>query len=368
MLEASTETPLTPATETVSDAPAPDASEKAMGDVWDRLMSEGVTDEGGEPAETTGPARDAQGRFAKSEAEQVADASPQAPGDASTDQTPGHSDRAPQATLPANLPPDMADVWQAIPEAHRDRMGKFLHGVHQKMSDQGRALAGFKDVQTVIDDMTQTYAHRFTGENAMRPADAIAFLYNVQKGMDTDPRGTFRAIAERYNLPIQFADEVPAAGTEGQHIAQLQNTIAQLNAKISQLGSPDLINSQVTRAMSERETLQAVERFAKEKPFYSDVEAHLPQFIAIARETKPDASELDLLTEAYDMAVNAIPAVRQKAQAAAAKPAAPKPEDIRAAAAKRASSINVTSTSSGKPRPKTESEAMGEAWDRMMRA
>lgn len=371
MLEASTtaETPLTPVTSPVNDEPAMDAGEKSMGDVYDRLMSDGVTDEGGEQS-SSDPTRDAQGRFVKSEAEgsKVAEASPQTPGEDAGDQTPGHSDRAPQTTLPANLPPDMADTWNAIPEEHRDRMGQFLHGIHQKMSDQGRALSGFKDVQTVIDDMTQTYAHRFQGEGAMRPAEAISFLYNVQKSMDMDPRGTFREIAARYNLPIQFADENPGEGGSNVQIAQLQNTIAELNAKISQLGSPDTINSQVTRAMSERETLQAVERFAKEKPFYSDVEAHLPQFIGIARETKPDASELDLLTEAYEMAVNAIPAVRQKAQAAAAKPAAPKPEDKRAAAAARASSINVTSASSGKARPKTESESMGEAYDRLMRA
>lgn len=352
------DTPITPI------EPGIVTDDQSMGDAYDRIMS--MPDDEATPE--TAPNRDEQGRFKAKSDETQASIPPDQPGEAEA-KAPGVSDRAPASTsLPANLPPDMADAWAAIPEAHRDRFGKVFTDLHQKMSDMGRQTAAYRDLKPVIDDMTATYADHF--QNGMRPADAVNYLLTIQKDMDTDPVETILRIGTHYKVLPQIAAKLGIQQGEqqgGAYITQLEQTIKGLEQRITQAVSPDRINSEITRAMSEREVEQAVERFATEKPFYADVESYLPQFVAIAREQQPDANRLEWLASAYDMAVNAIPAVREKARAAAGQPAAAKP-DPRAAAAQRASAINVTSTSSGRSKPKSESEAMGEVYDRLMKA
>lgn len=355
----------TPITPVIPDIPA---DEKSMGDIYDRVMSGGVDDDPPEQQAEAAPAsdRDDRGRF-RAKATESAESMPQKPGEA-VENPPGVSDRAP-SSLPANLPPDMADAWAAIPEAHRDRFGKVFTELHTKMSDLGRQSAAYRDIKPVIDDMNATYGDYLTRNN-MRPADAINFLYTVQRDMDSDPVNTLLTIGNRYGVIDQLAQRLGIQGQpngEAVETAQLKSIIQGLESKISSLMSPESFNTRITHAMTEREVEQAVERFTQEKPFYADVEPHLAQFVAIAREMDPNADRLEWLSRAYDMAVNAIPAVREKAQAAAAKAAAPKP-DQRAAAARQAASINVTSTASGKHRPRSEEDAMGDVWDRLHRA
>jgi hypothetical protein len=332
------------------------ANDDALGTAYDRAMSSGEPDTS-EAAETVAT-RDEQGRFAK---QNPAEASPQ-DGEAGEEAQAAVSDRpAIPAGLPATWRADMADIWEAVPEDKRERLGKWSQEVNAKLSDMGRKVSAYSDVQSVFDDMLQTYPDRFNGPDAMHPKDAVKFLYQVQKDMDARPVETILEVAARYNA---IPELTKALGVSNDQNAQtFQGTIQQMEARIASLVSPETINNHISRAMSEREVTSSLERFASEKPFFGDVEGVLPQFINIARESEPEADPMRLLETAYDMAVNAIPAVREKAQAASRAAAMP---DARAAAAKKAASINVKSTAAGKPKPRSEEEAMAEVWTRHM--
>jgi len=211
--------------------------------------------------------------------------------------------------------------------------------------------------------MVQTYPERFNGPEAMHPKDAVKFLYQVQKDMDTRPVETLLEIASRYDAVPALAKVLGLGGDQASQVQTLQGTIQQLEARIASMISPETINNHISRAMTEREVSSGLERFASEKPFFGDVQEVLPQFIEIARANAPEADPMHLLENAYDMAVNAMPAVRERAQAASRAAIQP---DLRAAAAKKAASINVKSTAAGKAKPRSEVEAMGDAYDRLM--
>jgi hypothetical protein len=345
------DTPLTPV-ENVS------ASDDALSAAYDLAMSSSEPD-APEAAEAAAR-RDEQGRFAK---QNPAEASPQ-DGEAGEEAQAAVSDRpAIPAGLPATWRADMADIWEAVPEDKRERLGKWSQEVNAKLSDMGRKVSAYSDVQSVFDDMLQTYPDRFNGPDAMHPKDAVKFLYQVQKDMDARPVETILEVAARYNAIPELAKALGGAGyDQNAQVSTLQGTIQQLEARIASLVSPETINNHISRAMSEREVTSSLERFASEKPFFGDVESVLPQFINIARESEPEADPMRLLETAYDMAINAIPAVREKAQAASRAAVMP---DARAAAAKKAASINVKSTAAGRPKPRSEEEAMGDVWDRM---
>lgn len=349
-------TPVTP----VESGPVAESSsyDDALGSAYDRLMSEGVSDDVPEKVQQDATGRDEKGRFVS---KTPVEASP-SEGEAAP-QGEDNSGLKPVQGLPANWTPDMADVWAAIPEAQRERLGKWSQGLHAKMSDMGRKVSAYADVQAVMDDMVQTYADRFSGPDAMKPTDAIKFLYSVQKDMDQRPVETILEIASRYNAVPALAKALGVGGDGSAQVQALQGTIQQLEQRIAALVSPNTINEHISRAMSERELGSAVERFKSEKPFFAEVESDLPYFIDIARDKAPEASPLDVLASAYDMAVYANPAVREKAMAAQKAAAVP---NLKAAAAHKAASINVKSTAGAKMKPRSEDEAMGEVWDKLM--
>ena len=211
--------------------------------------------------------------------------------------------------------------------------------------------------------MTQAFPDKF-GPNGAPPVQGLAALVDAAYMLDRQPVQALLQLANESGVIQELAQALGAGGQGGNTVA-MQATIQQLRNELAGLASPDRINQQIEHAMSVREIASSVERFKAEKPYYTDVEADLPAYIEIAWSKKPEASPAEIHQLAYDMAVNADPAVRAKANAAAQKAAVVKP-DIKAAAAKKAASINVTSTSSGKGRQMSEDEALDAAYDRAM--
>ncbi len=142
--------------------------------------------------------------------------------------------------------------------------------------------------------------------------------------------------------------------------------------------SPAEIKALIRDAMSEVSTRQATEaeeldrinaaekeldRLSKGKPLYSEIaEDDMVYAINKARGRLGEAASIDAVFDlAYDMAVNADPDLRKKAAAVQKKPAAEDPKKIEGA--KRASSVNLTSTSTGKARELSEDELLAKAFD-----
>jgi len=260
----------------------------------------------------------------------------------------------------------MADIWGKLPEPERDRLGKWSQELHSKMSDQGRQIATLREFQPLVEHMQQAFPDKF-GPNGMPPVQGLAALVDAAYVLDRNPVQALLQLAEENGAidHLRQALGVQNQGQAGQIITGLQNEIRELRRELAGAAAPDRIQQQIEHAMTVREIASSVERFKAEKPFYADVEADLPSYIEIAWSKKPDASPAEIHQLAYDMAVNADPAVRVKAQAAAQR-AAPKP-DPKAAAAKKAASINVTSTANGAA-PMSEDDEMRAAYRRAMTA
>jgi hypothetical protein len=202
----------------------------------------------------------------------------------------------------------------------------------------------------------------------MPPVQGLAALVDAAYVLDRNPVQALLQLADEHGAVdhLRQALGVQGQGQAGQIITGLQNEIRELRRELSGAAAPDRIQQQIEHAMTVREISASVERFKAEKPFYAEVESKLPTFIEIAWSEKPDASPAEIHQLAYDMAVYANPATREKALAAATKAAAPKP-DPKAAAAKKAASINVTSTANGAA-PMSEEDEMRIAYRRAMTA
>jgi hypothetical protein len=332
------------ATETIADATP--TEEDALGAIYDRLMAE--------------PVRDEKGKFVSPEKAGDEPAANSPGGEAGAEEKTAEASPAEILAAPAHLPQSIKGAWEKMPAEARDAIAQWTAEQDRKFGEQGRVLSQAKPVQEAIGE----FKEYFDGTKARyQPAEAVRYLFNLQRQMDSDPFGTLMQIADTYGLREHLTQPTDA----GREIASLRQTISELRNELTRNATPERIEDTISSVLEKRQVSEAIERFAKEQPFYAEVEKDLPDFISIARSKAPDASPLTVLEKAYHMAVNANDEVRAKKEAAEAKAKAAKSADPkRTEAAKRAASINVTSAGTGRQSFKSDEEAMGAAWDRLM--
>ena len=263
-------------------------------------------------------------------------------------------------------------VWEKIAPEDRQRIAAVQNEMHAKLSDQGRVISTLKPVSEVLERQKDYFDGRYKTADgqAITPAVAVEFFFNVQRELDKDPVTGLLNIADRYGAREQLAaalGKVAPAGEGQQGDAALRSEIAGLKSQIRDLLNPASIDARINQKFSEKAAEKAadeeVSRLSKDKPLYSEIpEEDMVSSIHKARRKLGDAASKEAVFDlAYDMAVNADPDLRAKA--AAAKPAAgDDPKKVEAA--KRANAANIPSTSSGRTRQLTEEEELGEVYDR----
>lgn len=326
----------------------------AMGDAYDRAISD------------TG--RDEHGRFVSKNPAPEGGASPadgEGAGDADASSTVAQASPA-----PAHLPQAIKADWDKIPETARNAIVSHQAEMDRKFGEIGEQFGRMKTIAEPIQRAAQQFPE-FRGMTPDQIAQGAVKLAAVQAQMEKGPDAALSAIlevAQTYNiLPKLRAAMGGQAGESDGLITGLQQKISNLEAQLQKASNPDFIREQITETMTARETETAVQTFAAGKEYWADVEAKMPGYVAMARDdAAPGASPTDILNAAYDMAINAIPAVREKLRAAeAAKATATAADPKRTEQQRRAASINVKSTSSGE-RQLSEAEAMASAYDRAM--
>jgi hypothetical protein len=330
-----------------ADEPAANTGDEdtaAFDAAWDRI---------------TGPERDDAGRFAgKQDGDEDG-----APARGVPDGAEGHEEgqqapadqEAPKVSLPANMTPDMADIFDGMAPEKSAKLTAWADKMHRQMSDQGRQIASYKPISDVISRNPEFFAH----DQAIPPAEAFSRLLNAQRRLEADPIGGLRWLAENYGV----TDQVFGGNAMSNEAAQLRQTITELRSHIEQLGNPAAIRNEVHSVLQAKTAEDAVSRFIDSKPLYADVEAVMPDFVVTAkRMLGENAQPMAILEKAYDMAVHAMPETRSKL-AASSKAAVE--ADKRGEAAKKATSVNVKG-SPGQRGPMTEDQSMEDAWNRLM--
>lgn len=275
-------------------------------------------------------------------------------------------------TAPAHMPQSIKAEWDKMPETARAAIAAHQADMDRKFGEIGKQ---FQAVKPIADKLTHAVSSfpDFAGMTPDQLAQGAIELAAVQVNLHKNPVGTIIEIANHYGVLPKLAAAMqgqtadPNAGND-QLIRGLQQKIANLEASLSKASNPDSIRETVSQTINERETGNMVTTFAQNegKEYWTDVEASMPEFIRIVQGSGAASSPKEVLAQAYDMAINANPAVRAKVRAAEAKATVTQLDPQRAANAKKAASINVKSSSAGSERAPTEEEAMGAAWDRAM--
>lgn len=261
------------------------------------------------------------------------------------------------------------DAWGKTPAELRAFVAAREQELQGRLSDHGRELSTFKPLKEVL-DKNGKYFDPNTGAKidgkVVTPAQAVEYLFNVQRDMDANPVPTIMSIIDRYGIRDKIAATFGATVQQGE--AELRQEIAGLKQMLASVVNPASIDDRINQKLQERTDQQSaaeeLTRLSADKPLYSEIpEADMVESIHKARRKLGEAASKEaVFNMAYDMAVHADPDLRAKA--AAPKAAAPVDTGKKVQDARRAASVNIPSTQSGKGRVLTEDEELGAVFDR----
>jgi len=263
--------------------------------------------------------------------------------------------------LPANWN-GMDEDWKKIPPDVQAKIAARDQEIHVRMSDQGRQISAYKPVNDVFEQNKDLLEGRQTPDGRpVTPAFAAQFLLEAQRRIDANPIGSLIEMAERFGL----RNELQAALNGQLQFQRIQPPAAGQPQNLSAADVAEIVKSTLTEDTSSRAAAEEVSRLSADKPLYSKIaEGDMVHSIHKARTKLGDAASNEAVFNlAYDMAVNADPDLRAEAAAAAKTAAAAVSDTKKIANAKRASSINVTSNSSGRSRELTEDELLAATYD-----
>lgn len=328
---------MTEAIAAVEQTPAPISEDDALAAVWDNMTADGVEE---------------------AEAPETEEATEEAPVEAQ-EAAPEAAPVEPPSDLPASIKAkwaDMpADAQEAVLSSHRD--------LSRKLADQGRVVSAARPVYDVLVQAAQEIP-TLRDMTPQQIAQDVLQMARIQAQVANDPVRTLMGIAEQYGATegLRAALGGQAAPEAAQTNMALVQEVRQLRAQLQQVATPAAIEARVQETITGKEVERMVMDYATSKPFWNDAEPIIAQMIPLAQQKLGEqASRKDILDAAYDMAIHADPALREKVAAAAKAPVQPDP--ARLAAQMKAKSVNVASRP-GQGKPLTEDQALSAVWDK----
>jgi len=360
-VEETTEAPV----EAVTEAPPEPSEEDQLGDLYDKAMK------GHEPVDRL---RGEDGKFLsenpeepKPEAEQA-----EAPEDGETvPEAEGEEpEQKPEASeAPGHLPQEVRQHWDKIPEEAREAISRSQSEMSSKLADAGRQMQGIAPIRDGLMNMAQEFPElmNMTPEQIMADTRELA---TTRVQLMRDPVNTLLSVARQLGAlpqmqaalqnatPESLAAQAPMQGQQQAFQPQQQQQ------QLQEMQQPANVEEIVQQALADRDVQEALASFPEGKEHWATVEQHMPRFVEAAWAIKGEgASYKGVLETAYKMATAELGLMAEPKAAPAKAP--PKSSPKRTEAVIRAKSVNVSSRS-GTPKPKSELDALSDAYDRMM--
>jgi hypothetical protein len=135
---------------------------------------------------------------------------------------------------------------------------------------------------------------------------------------------------------------------------------------VKQLSDPETWAERVTQVTQQTTVQNEVNQFASSAEHWDAVEPHMPNLIAVAKAKLGDgASAKDVLSLAYEQGVSLFVPEAKATPVTAPEQAAAVVDPEKTQSALKAKSVNVSGTSTGKPRPLTEEQELAKIWEKM---
>lgn len=274
-------------------------------------------------------------------------------------------DEAPEFEWPSTVPTQMREALAGVAPEVRDAVLADRDKLRNDLSSLGREAKTFSGIKEGLVGLVQQNPEY----GNMAPEQVLQHLTKLDADIQqlrANPIETMVQFARENGLQDKLGEALgqPVA-QEAQHIAQLQQHIRGLEAKLSQVADPEYLRQQVSQFTSEGQIANQVNEFAQGKEHWDKVEAFMPDAIRVVQSMPGDSQDpTSILERAYNMVLQQAYPDAVKAEAQPAPPVAADPDKV--ARARQAKSLNVSGTSTGKTRELSEDELLSQAYDRAM--
>lgn len=216
----------------------------------------------------------------------------------------------PAIDAPASWSAEMKAKWAALPSEAQQYVAQREQEAHARISQLGQYAKQMEPIHKAISE------HSSYIQQVGKPtAQFVSELFNAAQALDRDPVSALKELARVYRVdPFTLIDDGTQTQQPSPEVASLQRDIAQLRAQQQQW---DNERQQQVKAAEEAKLnalYSEVDQFAKDKPDWSTLQADIIANVAAIREAKPQASNAEVLQDAYDRARWANPVTRAKMQ------------------------------------------------------
>lgn len=271
--------------------------------------------------------------------------------------------------VPTDMPAVLKDKWKDIPEDARKGLTDWVRTQNEKATQLGREVSAIKPIRDSLVEMATEFPalHQMTPQQVMREMGELA---RVSQAFNDNPVNALMGLVQQHGLQeaLSAALQGQQPGQSAQHVTALQNEIRQLKGQLERVGDPQALRSQFESWQTETSTVKSVQEFAGQAEHWAQVEDQMPRYIkavqAIADDGTPPGQ---ILSDAYEMAVQKHGLAKAKAVPAGDEPAL-QPDPERAKAAMKAKSVNVNGGKTGKQRELTEDEILSQTYDRLTKS
>lgn len=321
------------------------------------------------------PPRAADGKFASRDAaettEQAATEQEAATETADQPETTPVEPAAPAINAPQSWSAEAKAKWAAVPPELQQVIAKRETESHQAITRLGMERNTLEKQIKEFEPINQLLAARKDdlARRGISPSQALATLFDAQARLDANPVDGLVQIGLSYGIDLRpvFAGQQtqvdvnnnPALAQIQQKLELLEQRNAQLEKIQSERQAAEQRAKEQAEAAEQTKLVQEIEEFKRDKPYFEEVRATMAALL--------QGGATDKLDQAYDMAVNAHPDIRQRIQAdQRAKEEAARQEEARKKAeeARKAASVNVR-TSQTQPAPKSWDDTLSAVADRM---
>lgn len=317
----------------------PEARDNALIDelsaVWDKQFTNGVE-------------KDEKGRFVSSKPK---DEAPQT-NSADQPQAAQPEPAKPVHEAPLSWSAEAKAHWAKLPPEAQTYIAQRESEAHKAITTQGERLKSFEPLDEVLSHYKGDFARR-----GVQPAQALATLFEAQRKLDTNPLDGLVSIGLSYGIDLRpLLNGQPAQVVQqNPDVASIRNEIAEVKQQISARQQQEFAQ-RATRLETQ------VLEFSKDKPYFKDVENDVLDLIPVYQRRHPDASEIDVLSKAYDAAIYANSTVRERILTDQRKADEKKRQEeatARAEEARKSGKVNVRS-GTAQPTPKSMDDTIEE--------
>lgn len=212
----------------------------------------------------------------------------------------------PAIKRPSSWSADKDPVWESLSPEAREHVAKREQDAHKAISQLGETVKRMEPIGKLLEQHRDSFQSK-----GLTYDQGLSQLLAAQRALDQNPAAAIQQIARAYNVDLeQLAYGQPAQSDP--MVQQLQNQVSELTRQLNDVRSGVQHRAQAEAQQKLGTIEQAIDKFAADKPDFDELASEIEMLLPVLRQTNPNATLEQLISDAYDRASWGNPAARQR--------------------------------------------------------